>query len=125
MSLWRNSWHASQHQPRAFWFAVVLFTLFTALPAVVGLVLAQSFRALEEGRGSRVVVLALLLALVEGARVLSLQHAILWFTRTWEYSRALLRYNMLDAQLASGGPRAGAPMQSPGQAIARFRDDTE
>ncbi|MEL7156414.1 MAG: ABC transporter ATP-binding protein [Actinomycetota bacterium] len=32
---------------------------------------------------------------------------------------------MLDAQLASGGPRAGAPMQSPGQAIARFRDDTE
>lgn len=125
MSLWRSSWNASQHQRRSFWLAMVLFTMFIALPALIGLILAQAFSALEQGRASRVVAMALLLALVEVARILSLQNAILWFTRCWEYSRALLRYNMLDAQLASGGPRAGRPMQSPGQAIARFRDDTE
>lgn len=125
MTVWRNSWHASQHHGYAFWLSMVFFTLFATLPIVSGLILARAFGLLEEGRASRVIVLALLLALVEGCRIIALRETIMWFSRFWEYCRALLRFNMLDAQLASGGPRAGRPMESSGRAIASFRDDTE
>ena len=36
-----------------------------------------------------------------------------------------MRANMLVAQMASGGPEAGQPVGSAGQAITHFRDDTE
>ncbi|MEM9132547.1 MAG: ABC transporter ATP-binding protein [Actinomycetota bacterium] len=125
MSVWRDTWRVAQHHPVAFWLALVFFTAFATLPIAVGLILAEVFGALDEGRTSRVVVLALLLGLVETCRIVALRNAVMWFVRFWEYARALLRYNMLDAQLASGGPRAGTPVASPGEAIARFRDETE
>lgn len=125
MSVWRDTWRVGQHHPIAFWLALGFFTAFATLPIVVGLILAEVFGALDEGRTSRVVVLALLLGAVEVCRIVALRNAIMWFVQFWEYARALLRYNMLDAQLASGGPRAGTPVASPGEAIARFRDETE
>ncbi|MEM8925249.1 MAG: ABC transporter ATP-binding protein [Actinomycetota bacterium] len=125
MSFWTSNWNASQHQRRAFWTALALFTLFVLLPAGGGLVLAEAFRSLGEGRIATVIALAGALVVIEAGRMLALTHGVLWFARSWEYSRALLRYNMLDAQLASGGPRAGRPVRSTGEAIARFRDDTQ
>ncbi len=125
MRVWRDTWRVGQHHPIAFWLALVFFTAFATLPIAIGLILAEVFGALEGGRTGRVVVLALLLGLIEGCRIVALRNAVMWFVRFWEYSRALLRYNMLDAQLASGGPRAGPPVASPGEAIARFRDETE
>ena len=125
VTLWRSSWRVSQHRRRAFWMALVLFTIFVTLPAVGGYLLARAFDALTSGATATVVALAGLLALIEAARVLALQNGVLWFTRSWEYCRALLRYNMLDAQLASGGPDAGRPVTSTGAAIARFRDDSQ
>ena len=39
--------------------------------------------------------------------------------------QTFLRANLLTAQLASGGPEAGQPVGSAGEAITHFRDDTE
>ena len=50
--------------------------------------------------------------------------AIVW-TKAWVHMQTLLRANMLTAQVASGGPEAGQPVGSAGEALTHFRDDTE
>ncbi len=124
-SPWRPAFRAAAHRPKAYWLSTAWFTMFMVLPIAIGLLVAASFDALASGRSGRVVVLALLLGLVEVARIATLRYAIVWFVRSWESIRALLRLNMLESQLASGGPRAGSPVGDSGAALARFRDDTE
>ena len=41
------------------------------------------------------------------------------------HMQTLLRANLLTAQVASGGPEAGQPVGSAGEALTHFRDDTE
>lgn len=50
--------------------------------------------------------------------------ALTW-TRCWIHMQTLLRANLLAAQVASGGPEAGQPVGSAGEAITHFREDTE
>ena len=50
--------------------------------------------------------------------------AIMW-TQAWVHMQTLLRANLLAAQVASGGPEAGQPVGSSGEAVTHFRDDTE
>ena len=50
--------------------------------------------------------------------------AITW-TKAWAHMQTLLRANLLTAQVASGGPEAGQPVGSAGEALTHFRDDTE
>jgi ATP-binding cassette subfamily B protein len=50
--------------------------------------------------------------------------ALAW-TRAWVHMQSLLRANLLTAQVASGGPEAGQPVGSAGEAITHFRDDVE
>ena len=50
--------------------------------------------------------------------------ALMW-TRAWVHMQSLLHANLLTAQVASGGPEAGQPVGSAGEAITHFRDDVE
>ena len=50
---------------------------------------------------------------------------VLAWTRAWVHMQSLLRANLLTAQVASGGPEAGQPVGSAGEAITHFRDDVE
>ena len=50
--------------------------------------------------------------------------AIMW-TKAWVHMQTFLRANLLTAQVASGGPQAGQPVGSAGEALTHFRDDTE
>ena len=50
--------------------------------------------------------------------------AVMW-TKAWVHMQTLLRANLLTAQVASGGPEAGQPVGSAGEAMTHFRDDTE
>ncbi len=50
--------------------------------------------------------------------------AVTW-TKSWVHMQTLLRANLLTAQVASGGPEAGQPVGSAGEALTHFRDDTE
>ena len=45
--------------------------------------------------------------------------------QAWVHMQTFLRANLLTAQLASGGPEAGQPVGSAGEAITHFRDDIE
>lgn len=125
MRTWRLAWSASQHQARYFWLGGSLWVLFFALPAAVGYLLGEAFLSLEVGDNARLYGMAALLIGVEVVRMLTVYSGAVLFAQSWEFTRALPRYNMLSAQLSNGGPEAGRPVVSAGEAVARFRDDTE
>ncbi|MEM7337904.1 MAG: ABC transporter ATP-binding protein [Actinomycetota bacterium] len=123
--VWPLAAKAALHRPRPFWTGTVFFLIFFVMPAVIGLIVGQAFGALEEGDTQRVVLIGLVLIALELLRMASLHVGALHGVQMWEYTRTLLRVNLLRAQLASGGSESGPPVRSPGEAIARFRDDTE
>lgn len=125
MNVWRLAWRASQHEPRSFWLGWAAFIVFFMIPALAGWILSRAFDALANGDQRDVYAWVLALLVVEVARMASVHiGAILW-TRAWVHMQTLLRGNLLAAQMASGGPEAGQPVGSAGEAITHFRDDTE
>ena len=66
-----------------------------------------------------------LLAVLEVARMTAIHFGALTWTKVWVHMQTLLRANLLAAQVASGGPEAGQPVGSAGEAITHFRDDAE
>jgi ATP-binding cassette, subfamily B, bacterial len=92
---------------------------------LLGWLLQQVFDALDDSSGGFGVYHVL--AMLAGAEAAKM--AVIWGgvveTRCWEHMRGLLRLNLLRAQLHSGGPDAGTPAGSPGEALSRFRDDVD
>jgi ATP-binding cassette, subfamily B, bacterial len=125
MSVWRLGWRVSQHEPRSFWAGYLLFVLFFTFPVLSGWLLGRGFNALSTGHNSRVYWIGAALALCEVARMSAIHAGALAWTRAWVHMQTLLRSNLLNAQVASGGPEAGQPVGSAGEAITHFRDDVE
>jgi ATP-binding cassette subfamily B protein len=125
MSVWRLAWRVSQHEPRSFWSGYLLFVLFFTFPVLTGWLLGQGFTALSTGDNTRVYWIGLALALCELARMSTIHMGALMWTRAWVHMQSLLRANLLAAQVASGGPEAGQPVGSAGEALTHFRDDVE
>ena len=125
MSIWRLGWRVSQHEPRSFWAGYLLFVMFFTFPVLSGWLLGRGFNALSTGHNSRVYWIGAALALCEIARMSTIHLGALAWTRAWVHMQSLLRANLLTAQVASGGPEAGQPVGSAGEAITHFRDDVE
>ncbi len=125
MSVWRLGWRVSQHEPRSFWAGYLLFVMFFTFPVLSGWLLGRGFNALSTGHNSRVYWIGAALALCELARMSTIHLGALAWTRAWVHMQSLLRANLLTAQVASGGPEAGQPVGSAGEAITHFRDDVE
>ena len=123
--IWRLGWRVAHHRPGEFWGGWWLFVLFFTFPVLTGWLLGRGFHALETGHQSQVYWYAAA-ALVSDALRMSCIHwgALIW-TRVWVHMQTFLRANMLTAQLASGGPEAGQPVGSAGEAITHFRDDVQ
>ncbi|MEY2583951.1 MAG: ATP-binding cassette, subfamily bacterial [Ilumatobacteraceae bacterium] len=125
MNVWRLGWRVSQHEPRSFWAGYLLFVLFFTFPVLSGWLLGRGFDALSTGHNSRVYWIGAALVVCEVARMGSIHLGSLAWTRAWVHMQSLLRSNLLNAQVASGGPDAGQPVGSAGEAITHFRDDVE
>lgn len=125
MSVWRLGWRVSQHEPRSFWSGYVLFVAFFTFPVLSGWLLGRGFSALSTGHNSRVYWIGVALIFCEVARMTTIHLGALMWTAAWVHMQSLLRANLLTAQVASGGPEAGQPVGSAGEAITHFRDDVE
>ena len=123
--VWRLAWRVSQHEPRSFWLGWGAFVVFFTLPAVNGYVLSQGFESLQQGDTAAVYRWALVLAVSEVVRMASIHFGAIMWTKSWVHMETFLRANLLTAQVASGGPQAGQPVGSAGEALTHFRDDTE
>ncbi len=124
-SVWRLAWHVSQQEPRSFWLGTVAFIVFFTMPAATGYLLSRGFGALSDGDTSAVYRWALAVAVTETIRMTSIHIGAVVWTKAWAHMQTLLRANLLTAQVASGGPEAGQPVGSAGEALTHFRDDTE
>ena len=125
MNVWRLSWKVSQHQARTFWLGWVLFILFFTIPVGIGWALSRAFDALSNGDSGLVYRWAVAVIVLETARMASIHWGALVWTRVWVHMQTFLRANLLAAQVASGGPEAGQPVGSAGEAVTHFRDDAE
>lgn len=125
MNVWSLSWRVSQHARRNFWLGWALFAIFFALPVAVGLALAQAFAAVADGRTTEALWWCAALIAIEVTRMATIHWGALVWTRVWLQMQTFLRANLLAAQVASGGPEAGQPVGSAGEAVTHFRDDAE
>ncbi len=123
--VWRLAWRVAQHRPRAFWAGWGLFVLFFTFPVLTGWLLGRGFHALETGHHTQVYWYAAAALLSDALRMTTIHAGALVWTQAWVHMQTFLRANLLTAQLASGGPEAGQPVGSAGEAITHFRDDVE
>lgn len=118
-------WRIIQHSPVTFWSGWALFVVFFTLPVGIGWALSRAFDAVGSGDSGAVYRWALGVVVLEVARMASIHAGVLVWTRVWLQMQTFLRANMLAAQVASGGPEAGQPVGSAGEAVTHFRDDAE
>ena len=123
--VWRLSWRVSQHRRGSFWLGWVLFVLFFCWPVLNGWLLGRGFRALEQGDTTMVYWFAGAALVVDVVRMATIHWGALVWTGVFVHMQSFLRANLLTAQLASGGPEAGQPVGSAGEAITHFRDDVD
>ncbi len=123
--VWRLAWRVSQHRPATFWAGWSLFILFFTFPVLNGWLLGRGFSALQAGNTSQVYWYAGAAFATDMLRMISIHWGALVWTQAWVHMQTFLRANLLTAQLASGGPEAGQPVGSAGEAITHFRDDVE
>lgn len=126
LSTWQIAVRIARYRPVLFALSFLQLTAWSASMLLIGWLLQQVFDSLSGARpaGFGIFELVAVLAAAELARI-----AVMWGgvvrTHAWERMRGLLRLNLLRAQLHSGGPQAGTPASSPGEAVSRFRDDTD
>ena len=125
LPVWRIAWRVAQHEPRQFWLAVMAWIVFFSMPTLTGFLLAGGYDALSAGDTDRVYRHAAGVLVTETVRMASIHYGAITWTRVWAHMLTLLRANLLTAQVASGGPEAGQPVGSAGEALTHFRDDTE
>jgi ATP-binding cassette subfamily B protein len=125
VNVWRLAWRVARHEPRTVGLGWGLFVVFFLFPVLIGWLLGQGFAALDDGRTARVLWIAVAIAACETARMATIHAAAVLWTQAWVHMQSLLRANLLAAQVASGGPEAGQPVGSAGEAITHFRDDAE
>ncbi|MDY7102332.1 MAG: ABC transporter ATP-binding protein [Actinomycetota bacterium] len=120
----RRTVHAANFRAWPFWLGSAGWLVYFAAPVVPGWLIAaildeyQHHRATGRAAALVVVLAAAELAIAWGIAVV---HPV--YTKGFEASKALIRSNVLDAQLASGGPRAASRNVAVGDALVRLRDD--
>ena len=112
---------------RRYAFGGLTWIAWWSLPAAIGLVLQRVFDAISDSGAATVSVLSVLAVLVavETVRLIVFYVGISVWGRWWAGAQALMRTNLLRAQVASGGAEAGSASPEHGAAVATFRDDVD
>ena len=126
VSTWRLAARVARNRLGLFTATAALLAASNVLILLIGLLLRWVFDALGGAAPAGLDVWALIAVLVsvEATRMAVVWGGVVW-TLVWERASGLLRLNLLHAQMQSGGPDAGATMVSSGEAVSRFRDDTD
>ncbi len=120
----RRMVHASRFRARPYWLGTAGWIIYFASPIVPGWLIGQIFDEYQnEGATSRAAVLVGLLVVAELAIIWGIAVAHRQYIRGVEAAKANMRANVLDAQLASGGVRAGRRDVPIGDVLVRLRDD--
>lgn len=111
-------------RPRDYWSGNVGWIVYFLSPIIPGWLIARIFDEYENHGATRAVVpLVLALVAVEVGVVWMLALVHRRYMRGMEAGKALVRANVVDAQLASGGARAGRRDVPVGDVLVRLRDD--
>lgn len=112
-------------RPGAFTLTALLWVSWWSVPALAGLALRAVFDAVagQAPAGLGVAELAAIYLVIEAGRGGLFVGAVTTWARWFATATALLRLNLLDAQLASGGPGAAPPVADAGAGVSVFRDD--
>ncbi|MFC7621713.1 ATP-binding cassette domain-containing protein [Microlunatus sp. GCM10028923] len=123
---WRAIARLARYRPGLFLLSFLQLVTWNGLLLLTGWLLQQVFDALTGSRpaGLDAVAIIALLAGAEAARLVIMWAGVVR-ARTTQQLRGLLRLNLLRAQWRSGGPDAGRPAASPGDALSRVRDDVD
>ncbi len=117
----RFGWLTGTFRARLWGLSWVLWAAFFLLPLWTGWLLKLVFDALTTD--DSIAGLLVMLGISEAVRWVVFAAAVYFVVRWWVSALTMIRTNMLDAQTASGGPRAATLPDSPAEAISRFSDD--
>ena len=116
------AWRTAVFRGRLWAKCWLFWTSFYLSPLLTGWLLKLVFDELEQSRSiSRLLVL---LGVTESVSWVLFAISVWYVIRWWVGVSTLVRTNMLEAQTASGGPKAATLPLSPSEAITRFHDDT-
>lgn len=109
---------------RWYWLGTIGWITYFASPILPGWLIGQLFDEFQRnGTTTRAVVLIVAIACSELAIVFGIAIAHRIYVIGLESGKALMRANVMDAQLSSGGPGAGRRDVSIGDVLVRLRDD--
>lgn len=125
VTIGRVSWLLSRYRLGLAAATMALLAASNGLLVLIGAVLQRIFDALTHAApaGLGVYELIAVLVAVEIVRIAVAWGSNVVWTACWQQMLGLLRLNLLRAQMQSGGPEAGAPTDSPGEAVSRLRHD--
>jgi ATP-binding cassette, subfamily B, bacterial len=121
----RVAFRLLRNDPRAYAIAWVQWALFHAAPLPVGWLLKLALDRLSDGPVSTPWLLLAALAGLEVGRWALFVSAAVQFHGTWMGWLTAPRVNTLHSLATGSGPAAGRLPGSPGEAVSRFRDDTQ
>lgn len=116
------AWRTAMFRGRVWAMCWLFWTAFYLSPLLTGWLLKLVFDELE--RSGSIDRFLVMLGLTESASWVFFSISVWFVIRWWVGVSTLVRTNMLQAQTASGGPKAATLPMSPSEAITRFHDDT-
>lgn len=125
LSPWRVGWRLARYRPLLFSVAFAAWVLFYLVPLATGLVTRAVFDALTgtSPAGLDIWTLLALFVGVELARGGVFVLATISWNASYHIMQVVLQRNLLERLVQGDGAR-GLP-DAPGEAVSRFRDDTE
>lgn len=120
----RVAWWLLKREPVAYAISWCCWVGFWTVPVPAGLLLKAVLDRIDAGTDVVWIALAAL-AGVELGRWLLLVFAAVQWHGCWVFWQTLVRVNLLRSLVGDPGPAAGRLPGSPGEAVSRFRDDTQ